>query len=73
VALSFHSEALGRLDLRIEVAGSRVSAAIEAAAGRAYELADAAANRLHAGLHARTGLDAEVRVRPRREPLDVYA
>jgi hypothetical protein len=74
VALSFHSEALGRLDLRLElVTGSRVRAAVEAPAGRSFELADAASGRLHDGLHARTGLDAEVRITPRREPLDVYA
>jgi hypothetical protein len=74
VALSFHSEALGRLDLRLElVAGARVHASVEAPAGRSFELADAAAGRLHDGLLARTGLDADVRVTPRREPLDVYA
>jgi hypothetical protein len=73
VALSFHSEAVGRLDLRIEVAGTRVRAAVEAPAGRSFELADAASGRLHDGLHARTGLDAEVHITPRREPLDVYA
>jgi len=74
VALSFTSEALGRLDLRLElVAGSRVSAAVEAPPGRSYALADAAAEHLRDGLHARTGLEAEVRITPRREPLDVYA
>ncbi len=74
VALSFTSEALGRLDLRLElVAGSRVRAAVEAPPGRSYALADAAAERLQEGLHARTGLEAEVRITPRREPLDVYA
>jgi hypothetical protein len=74
VALSFQSEALGRLDLRLElVAGKRVHAAVEAPAGRSFELADAAAGRLHDGLHARTGLEAEVRVTPRREPVDIYA
>ncbi len=73
VAPSFTSEALGRLDLRLEVAGGRVRAAVETPAGRAFELADAAADRLHDGLHARTGLEAEVRITPRREPLDVYA
>jgi hypothetical protein len=73
VALSFHSEALGRLDLRLELAGTRVSAVVEAPAGRSFELAGAAASRLHDGLHARTGLEAEVDIRPRREPLDVYA
>jgi hypothetical protein len=73
VALSFTSDALGRLDLRLEVGGGRVQAAVETPAGRAFDLADAAADRLHDGLHARTGLEAEVRITPRREPLDVYA
>jgi len=74
VALSFSSEALGRLDLRLEVvAGTRVHAAVEAPAGRSYELADAAAERLQDGLNARTGLEADVRITPRREPLDLYA
>jgi hypothetical protein len=73
VALSFHSDALGRLDLRVEVSGTRVSTAVEAPAGRSFELADAAAGRLQVGLQARTGLEADVRVTPRREPLDVYA
>jgi len=73
VALSFTSPALGRLDLRIELAGTRVSAAVEAPAGRSFALADAAAGRLQDGLHARTGLDAAVQVTARREPLDLYA
>ncbi|MGH2947430.1 MAG: hypothetical protein ACRDPC_14450 [Solirubrobacteraceae bacterium] len=73
VALSFHSDALGRLDLRIELAGGTVRTAVEAAPGRPFDLADAAAPRLQDGLHARTGLAAEVRVTPRREPLDIYA
>jgi hypothetical protein len=74
VALSFHSEPLGRLDLRLElVTGALVRAAVETPAGRAFALADAAAGRLHDGLHARTGLQVDVRVTPRREPLDVYA
>lgn len=74
VALSFTSEALGKVDLRLElVAGRRVHAAVEALAGRPYELAEAAADRLRDGLHARTGLEADVRIVPRRQPLDVYA
>jgi hypothetical protein len=74
VALSFHSDALGRLDLRLElVAAARVGAAVETPAGRAFALADAAAGRLHDGLHARTGLEVNVRVTPRRDPLDLYA
>jgi hypothetical protein len=73
VALAFHSEALGRLDLRIDLASGRVHAAVAAPAGPAHELADAAAGRLREGLQERTGLKADVRVTPRREPLDLYA
>ena len=73
VALSFSSPSLGRLDLRLELAGTRISAAVEAPAGRSFDLADAAAGRLQDGLHARTGLEAAVQVTPRREPLDLYA
>jgi hypothetical protein len=73
VSLSFQSTALGRLDLLLQVGGTRVHAGVEAAAGRSYELAAAAAERLQAGLHAGTGLEADVRVTPRHEPLDLYA
>jgi hypothetical protein len=73
VTLAFHSPALGRLDLRIEVGGGRVEAAVAADAGHPYETADAASSRLQDGLAARTGLVAAVSVVPRREPLDVYA
>jgi hypothetical protein len=73
VALSFSSPSLGRLDLRLELAGTRLTAAVEAPAGRSFDLADAAASRLQDGLQARTGLEAAVQVTPRREPLDLYA
>lgn len=73
IALSFTSPSLGRLDLRIELADTRLSAAVEAPAGRAFALADAAAGRLQEGLQARTGLESDVSVTPRREPLDLYA
>lgn len=73
VALSFQSEALGRLDLRLEVGGTRVRAGVEAPPGRSFELADAAGTRLQAGLHASTGLEADVLVTRRHDPLDLYA
>ncbi len=73
VALSFTSAALGRLDLRLEVGGGRVRAAVETPPGRSFDLADAAAGRLRDGLYARTGYEAEVRITQRREPLDLYA
>jgi len=73
VALSFTSDALGRLDLRLEVGGGRVRAVVETPPGRSFDLADAAADRLRDALHGRTGYEPEVRIAPRREPLDVYA
>ena len=73
VALSFTSDALGRLDLRLEVGGGRVRAAVETPPGRSFDLADAAAGRLRDGRYARTGYEAEVRITPRRAPLDLYA
>jgi hypothetical protein len=73
VTLAFHSPALGRLDLRIEVGAGRVEAAVATGAGHPFETADAASSRLQDGLAARTGLVAAVSVVPRREPLDVYA
>lgn len=74
VAFSFHSPALGRLDIRLElVTGKRVSAAVESPAGRPFALVHAAGGRLQDCLRARTGLEVDVRVTPRREPLDVYA
>jgi hypothetical protein len=72
IALSFQSEALGRLDLRLEVEGAHVRAGVQAPPGRSYDLAAAAAERLQASLHKGTGLDADVRVTARREPLDLY-
>jgi hypothetical protein len=73
VALTFTSPALGRLDLRLELTPRRVEAHVQAAAGRPFELTQAHAPRLQDGLQRRTGLDADVTVTPRREPLDVYA
>jgi hypothetical protein len=73
VALAFHSPVLGRLDLRVELGGDRVLAAVEAPGGAPFERARGAAEALEAALAGRTGLTAAVQVRPRREPLDVYA
>jgi hypothetical protein len=73
VALTFESPVLGRLDLRIELGGTRVLAAVEAAPGAALERAQGAARALEDALAAGTGRAAAVRVRPRRDPLDVYA
>jgi hypothetical protein len=73
VTLAFHSAALGRLDLRVELSASRVSATVDAAAGGAHAGAAAAAERLRDALMAATEREAVVEVRPRREPVDLYA
>jgi hypothetical protein len=73
VALAFVSPALGRLDLRIDLASGAVQVGVEAPAGRAFEAADGGAERLRATLEATLERPAAVRVTPRREPLDVYA
>jgi hypothetical protein len=73
VALAFQSAALGRIDLRIDLATKAVQVAVEAPAGRAFEAADGASERLRATLAEALERSATVRVTPRREPLDVYA
>src|SRR4051794_1174360 len=72
VALAFQSPALGRLDLRLELRGGHLLAAIGAAAGKPYDVASAEGERLRANLE-RSGLNATVRVSARREPVDLYA
>ena len=73
VTLAFVSPALGRIDLRIDLAARAVQVAVEAPAGRAFDAADSAAERLRATLEDALERPAAVRVTPRREPLDVYA
>jgi hypothetical protein len=72
VSFAFHSPALGRLDLRLELRGDRLLAGVTAGAGRPHEVASEGAERLRAGLE-RQGLNATVRVLPRREHVDFYA
>jgi hypothetical protein len=73
VTLAFESAALGRLDLRIDLATRRVDVGVAAQAGRPFELAEAGSERLRDALEASTGLPANVQVTQRREPLDLYA
>ncbi len=73
VALAFLSPALGRIDLRIDLATRAVQVDVEAPAGRAFDAADGAAERLRATLESELERPAAVRVTPRRDPLDVYA
>jgi hypothetical protein len=73
VALALTSPRLGRLDLRIDLAANRVEATVDAAAGAPHDRALDQAERLRASLEGATGLAATVRVRPRHDPVDVYA
>src|SRR3954467_11096056 len=73
VALRFESDALGRLDLRIEVTAGTVRAVVAVSPGEPYELADGDAGGLRDALAAKTARPGARRVVPRRDPLDVYA
>ena len=72
VSLAFTSPALGRLDLRLELRGERLLTEITTPAGRPAAIANEGVERLRARLEAK-GLEATVRVRPRHQPLDLYA
>ena len=72
VALAFTSPTLGRLDLRLELRGDRLLTEITTPAGRPHAVANEGAERLRATLEA-AGLEATVKVHPRRQPLDLYA
>ncbi len=73
VTLSFVSAALGRLDLRVDVGTSGVSVEVETPPGQALELASTAAPELKDALEQQVGGRASVSIKPRREPLDLYA
>jgi len=73
VTLAYESPALGRIDLRLELPSGAVAATVAAAVGEPAERAQAAAEELRAGLARATAREAQVRVMPRRDPVDVYA
>lgn len=73
VALSFESQALGRLDLRIRLGSGDVQVTVDAPRGAALALAGRHADELRQTLEQHLGGRATVRVQPRREPLDLYA
>jgi hypothetical protein len=72
VSLSFTSPTLGRIDLRLELNGVRLLTDVTTPAGPATDLAQQSGERLRANLEGK-GLDATVRVRPRRQSFDGYA
>jgi hypothetical protein len=72
VSLSFTSPTLGRIDMRLELDGVRLLTDITTPAGPPTDLAQGSSERLRANLEGK-GLDATVRVRPRRQSFDGYA
>jgi hypothetical protein len=73
VALAFTSEALGRLDLRIDLRAGSVQVTVDTPGGQVQDLAHGEAPRLRDGLAVKVGREAAVDVRPRRESVDFYA
>lgn len=74
VRLTYASETLGPLELRLALAGADVvRVVVRARAGAPFELADARAPALADAIGAATGRTAQVTVSPRHDPLDVYA
>ena len=73
IALVYDTPQLGPLHLRLELDANAVRATIGARAGEPFERAETRADELREALARVTGREAAVTVRPRREPLDVYA
>ena len=73
VSLVYDSPALGTIDLRVSMQGGGVAAQVTVAAGPPLALAEAGRRALEEALCRATGRRADVRVSPRRGPLDVYA
>jgi hypothetical protein len=72
VALAFSSAALGRLDLRIDLSSGAVAVTVDVPAA-VQDLVQDGAPRLRDGLTTRVERPATVQVRPRRDPVDLYA
>jgi len=73
IALTYEGEAIGAVALRLTLAPGAVAVDAEVPAGQAFALADEASDGLRQRLEASTGRGASVTVRPRHDPLDVYA
>src|SRR4051794_22745059 len=73
VTLGFTSEALGRLDLRIDLRAGSVQVTVDTPGGQVQDLAHGEAPRLRDGLAVKVGREAAVTVRARRESVDFYA
>jgi hypothetical protein len=73
VALAYESPALGTIDLRLTLDATTLRAEVDAAPGPALEAASAGTERLREALAVSGERPVTVRVRPRRQPVDVRA
>lgn len=73
VTVAYGSPALGPVDLRLTLDATALRAEIEVAPGVAMDAAQEQAQRLQDALAEAAARPADVRIRPRREPVDVYA
>ncbi|MBW3607567.1 MAG: hypothetical protein KY463_04305 [Actinobacteria bacterium] len=73
VAVAYGSPVLGPIDLRLTLDATALRAEVDVAPGSAIEAAQEQAQRLQDALAEAAGRPASVRIRPRRDPVDVYA
>jgi hypothetical protein len=73
LALVYNAPTAGSIELRFVLDGSGLHLALTVPPGAPFELASASAEQLAAKLTEAAGRAATVRVRPRREPLEVFA
>lgn len=73
VAVTYGSGAIGPIDLRLTLDATALRAEIDVAPGAALDAAEEQAQRLRDALAEVAGRAVSVRIRPRREPVDVYA
>lgn len=73
VAVAYGSPAIGAIDLRLTLDATALRAEIDVAPGAALDAAQEQAQRLRDALAEVAGRPVSVRIRPRREPVDVYA
>lgn len=73
VDVAYESAATGPIDLRLTLDATALRAEIDIAPGAALDAAQEQAQRLRDALADVAGRPVSVRIRPRREPVDVYA
>ncbi len=73
LALTYDAPSLGAVEMQFALDPSSLRLALTVAAGPAFELAEGSADQLSAALSSAVGRAISVTVKPRREPVEVYA